>query len=364
MKNRILVFCLFIFFATSYTQAQEEVKAIFVGNNQGGTVSIIDSRSLEIVKTIDIIPDRNEKHKQSITNKYINRILGPKYVDDIDILPDGKRMVNSRPFFSDVALFDLNSGEMIWKLKLKHRPDHQVMTKDGKSLFVSLLAAKKGVKIDLEKKEVAGYYKTGSRPHSIVLNEDDSKLYNGSLKGNDIVIIDTKTLDELDRLPFPAGVRPFKLSPDESTIYAQLSYCHCLVEYKVSEKKVVRQIDLPIPEEVKGIELKDYPFQAAHHGIGLSKNGKYISLAGTISNYVGIYTFPELEKVKVLETGIEPSWITDSFEGDIFFVSARKSNKVYAYSYSQQMLIKEFELGDYPQRMVRGTWKRDSSLER
>jgi len=359
MRYKIILTFLLLPVLSPLLWAQSKVEALFVGNNKGGTVSIIDTRELEIIETLDIAPDRNEQHKQSLINRYVNRKLGPKYVDDIDILPDGKTMVISRPFFSDIAAFDLNSGRMIWKIKLKYRPDHQVMTSDGKYLFVSLLTATKGVKIDLDKQEILGYYKTGRRPHSIVLNEDESKLYNGSLKGNDMVIIDTESLEELDRLPFPAGVRPFKISKDETSIFAQQSFCHCLIEYSVSEKKVLRQIDLPIPDFVKDIPLDEYPFEAAHHGIGLAKNGKYISLAGTVSNYVAIYSFPELEEVKILQTGKEPSWITDSFEGDLFFVSARKSDKVYAYSYSQQMLIKEFEVGDYPQRMARGIWLRE-----
>lgn len=359
MKRRIIFFTLFLTFLASDLGAQVEVKALFIGNNKGGTVSIIDTRKLEIIETLDIAPDRNEKHKQSFINRYVNRKLGPKYVDDIDILPDGKTLVISRPFFSDIAAFDLNSKKMIWKLKLKYRPDHQVMTKDGKYLFVSLLTAKKGVKIDLENQEIMGYYKTGIRPHSIVLNKDESKLYNGSLKGNDMVVIDSKSLEELDRLPFPAGVRPFKLSKDETSIYAQQSFCHCLIEYSISEKKVLRQIDLPIADFAKDLPLEEYPFEAAHHGIGLAKNGSYISLAATVSNYVAIYTFPELEEVKILETGKEPSWITDGFQGDLFFVSARKSDKVYAYSYSQRILIKEFEVGDYPQRMTKGIWLRE-----
>ena len=336
--------------------AQKATQAIFVGNNRGGTVSVIHAKTYEVLKTIDVAPDRNEKVKQTIINNYVNRKLGPKYVDDLDILPDGETMVVSRPFFMDIAAFNLNSGQLLWKIPLKKRPDHQVMTKDGKYLFVSLLTSSKGVKIDLENQKILGFYKTGRRPHSIVLNASETKVFNGSLEGNDIVVIDAKTLEELDKLEFPQGVRPFKLTADETSIYAQLSFCHCIIEYDVQQQKVKRQIDLPIPDFVKAIPLKDYPFDAAHHGIGISTDQSFIAIAGTVPNYVAFLSFPDLELITTLDAGKEPSWITNGFDGDTFFVSARKSNKVFVYSYSKQTLIKTIEVGDYPQRMARGTW--------
>lgn len=54
-------------------------------------------------------------------------------------------------------------------------------------------------------------------------------------------------------------------------LFAQHSFCHCLIEYSISEKKVLRQIDLVVPDFVENIPLEEYPFEAAHHGIGLAK---------------------------------------------------------------------------------------------
>ncbi len=342
--------------STKFLVCQDNIDAIFVGNNKGGTVSIINTKNLIVEKTIDIAPERNAKIKQTFKNKIVNKKIGRKYVDDIDILPDGTTMVVSRPYFMDIAAFDLNSGQQIWKILLKKRPDHQVMTKDGKYLYVSLLVSKKGVKIDLENQKILSYYKTGKRPHSIVLNEDETTLYNGSLKGNDIVLIDTRSLERKDHLPFPAGVRPFKISDDEKSIYAQLSYCHCIVEYSIEKKEIIRKIELPVPEFVEDIPLKNYPFEAAHHGIGIDKTKNFMSIAGTVSNYIALLSFPELNFVKKFNVGIEPSWITNGFNDEQFFVSSRGTDSVFVFSYKTQELIKEIKVGKYPQRMTKGTW--------
>lgn len=359
MKTLILFLCSSFLSIQIFAQSNP-VEVILVGNNKGGTVSVIDANTYETLSTIDIAPDKEaqKKKRQSFINRYVNRKLGYKYVDDLDVLPDGKTMVISRPCFADIAAFDLNTHELLWTLPLKKRPDHQVMTKDGKYLFVSLLLNKKSYKIDLEKREVVGSYKTGRRPHSIVLNEDESLIYNGSLKGNDIVVVDTRTLEQKNHLPFSAGVRPFKITSDQEYIYSQLSYFHGLVKYDVAKKQVVKTLELPVPDIAKDIKLKNYPFEAAHHGIGLSKDGQWMSLAGTISNYVAFVKLDDLEFVKTLDAGIEPSWITDGFDGDTFFVSARKTNEVYVFSYSQQKLLKVIKVGTYPQRMTSAIWQR------
>ena len=84
-----------------------------------------------------------------------------------------------------------------------------------------------------------------------------------------------------------------------------------------------------------------------------------MSIAATVSNYVAILSFPDLKLLKQFEVGIEPSWITDGFDGDTFFVSSRGSDSVFVFSYSCQELIKEIPVGEYPQRMTRGIWWKD-----
>ena len=301
-------FQFFLFAQAQNTQPSESnaIQAVFVGNNKAGTVSVIEANTFTLLSTIDVIPDIEKQlsKRQKWLNRYVNKKLGPKYVDDLDILPDGETMVISRPYFADIAAFDLNTKELLWTIPLKQRPDHQVMTKDGKYLFVSMLVNKKGLKIDLEKQKIIGSYKTGRRPHSIVLNKDETLVYNGSLKGNDIVVVDTRSLKRVDKLSFPQGVRPFKLADDEKSLYAQLSYFHGIVHYDLEKQTIVKKVELPVPEFVEQIPRKEYPFEAAHHGIGISKDRKYMSVAGTISNYVAFLSFSELKLIKTLEAGI------------------------------------------------------------
>lgn len=51
-----------------------------------------------------------------------------------------------------------------------------------------------------------------------------------------ITVADVDTLEVLDRLVFDRGVRPWVMTDDERTIYAQLSFLHGFVEYDFAER--------------------------------------------------------------------------------------------------------------------------------
>ncbi|MEM1123101.1 MAG: hypothetical protein AAGJ18_21845 [Bacteroidota bacterium] len=344
------------------TTTSEGIPAILVGNNKGGTVSIINAETLEVIDSIDCKPDWEEYSKNPVSpeNQYLNKLLGIKYVDDLDVMPDGNTLLISRPVFNDVAAFDLTTKELLWNVDLGMRPDHQVMTKDGKFLFVSMLANSQGLKVDLEKREVVGNYRTGEGPHSIVLNHDESLLYSASLTDPMTMVVDPVTLETKDSLIFSEGVRPFKITDDNKRIITQLSYYHGLVEYDIEQKQMIREIKLPIPDFVRELPKENYPFMAAHHGISIAPKRNFISSVGTVSNYVAILSYPDMELLKTLDAGVQPSWATNGFDDDTFFVSARGNNMVYAYSYSKQELLKEIPVGKYPQRMTRAVLKEKS----
>lgn len=71
---------------------------------------------------------------------------------------------------------------------------------------------------------------------------------------------------------------------------------------------------------------------------------------------VSVINADTLEVLQVFETGIEPSWITNGFDSDTFFVSARGTDNVFVFSYGQQELLEKIEVGDFPQTMAKGTW--------
>ena len=71
-------------------------------------------------------------------------------------------------------------------------------------------------------------------------------------------------------------IRPWQFTPDEKGLYAQLSNEHAVVAYDLAARKVVRRLDLPVKP---GVTVADWDFEAPHHGLALTDDGRTLCLA-------------------------------------------------------------------------------------
>jgi YVTN family beta-propeller protein len=99
------------------------------------------------------------------------------------------------------------------------------------------------------------------------------------------------------------------------------------------------------------MQPKDYPNQAAHHGIALSADGRYICDAATISNYVALVERPALSTAAIIPVGDQPGEAETSLDGRYCFVTDRgpASNAVSVISYAKRKEIARVPVGKHPQ---------------
>ena len=83
----------------------------------------------------------------------------------------------------------------------------------------------------------------------------------------------------------------------------------------------------------------------------LTPDDKHLCVAATVEGYLGILSVPELELLKTIPVGEEPSWVITSLDGKYCYVSARKSDTVSIISIAGRREVKRLPVGDYPQRM-------------
>ena len=107
-----------------------------------------------------------------------------------------------------------------------------------------------------------------------------------------LTIADVGTLQILDRIRFDNGIRPWEFTPDEKGLYAQLSNEHAVVAYNLAARKVVKRLDLPVKP---GVTAADWDFEAPHHGLALTPDGRTLCLAGRASDYAALVRAPDLD---------------------------------------------------------------------
>jgi 6-phosphogluconolactonase (cycloisomerase 2 family) len=345
---------------------------VFVANAEGGTVTVVDARRLRVLKEINVLPDGEEASpeedpQQSIFGqRLVEAAGGENFVQDQDVSPDGRILYVSRGHRGDVAAFRLRSGRMLWKTPVEGvRADHLELTEHGRRLYVSDLTENVVHRIRAKDGAIRGSFPTGDWPHDNHLTHDGRLLYNGSL-GNILVpeearaqrsesyrltVADPQSLEVRRTYEFERGIRPFVFSPNERRIYMQLSMFHGLVEFDLERGEIRRRLELPIDE---GVTEEDFDFEAPHHGLDISADGKTLCAAGRASDYVALVSRRRMRAKEIIDVADAPGWATTGPGGHRCYVTNTRADTLSVISYRKQRELARLKVGDAPKHVETG----------
>ena len=385
-------------------KAPATTPVVFAGNNWDGTADVLrftppsksKPASFKRIARLNIIPDRDQRMQEILTNPQrlayflaIRQAIGEghdQFVDDMYSTNDGTHLIVSRPSFADVVSIDLATGQIAWRFKVDgQRSDHMGLSPDGKYVAVSASTGNVVHVLDTATGQEAWRFPSGDSPHENTYSRDGSRIFHASIglvytpadqpqfdttKGDRrFEIVDTnthqviKTLNmgqKLAEAGYPnmsAAVRPMALSPDERSVYFQVSFFHGFVEYDFAQDRVTRVANLPnlVPE----MPREQYVLDSAHHGIAMNGAGTKLCVAGTMDDYAAIVSRSTFD-YRLIQAGEKPYWSTNSRDGNYCFVSWSGTDSLSAISYGSESEVARIQVGDHPQRVrngvVRTSW--------
>jgi len=364
-------------------------EVLYVGNNWDGTAHIVDPVTFKTLGRLNIVPDRKRREFEVFTNPVrtgfflgIRELVGEghdQYVDDLFSSHDGRLLYVSRPSFADVVAIDLRTRKIVWRIPVAgQRADHMAISPDGRHLAVSASTERKVHIINTHLGKLVGEFPSGDQPHENNFSADGKLIFHASIgtvytpadnpaadasKGERVFqIVDAKTfkvlkkidmgekLAEFGRPEMSSAVRPMALSPDEKTLYFQVSFFHGFVEYDLERDKVTRLANLPLSAEAKRTPREGYLLDSAHHGLTMNPQGTKLCAAGTMSDYAAIVNRRTFG-YRIAAEGKKPYWSTNSGDGRYCFISFSGDDAVGVVSYASEKEVARFGVGDHPQRM-------------
>jgi DNA-binding beta-propeller fold protein YncE len=371
--------------------------AVFVGNNWEGTVDVLAPGSFRRLGRINMIPDQEQRMAEIATNPErlayflaIREAIGEgndQLVDDMFTSNDGRLLIASRPSYADVVAIDLATGDIAWRFPVAgQRSDHMAISPDGRKVVVSASTANLAHVIRVRDGAELGTFPSGGSPHENTFVDGGRKIIHASIglvytptdqepmdqaKGERVLqVVDARTykvlrrydlrkaLDEAGLEGLSTAVRPMTLSPDEKTVYFQVSFFHGFLEMDLRTGTIQRVKRLP--NLVEDTPREQYLLDSAHHGIAMNHRGTKLCVAGTMSDYATVVDRRTYRRGPLLrKKDGKPYWVTPSRSGRHCYISWSGTDEVAKISYRTGRVVDERRVGDHPQRIRNGFVARD-----
>jgi hypothetical protein len=262
-----------------------------------------------------------------------------------------------------------------------HRSDHMAISPDGRRLVVSASTGNVVHVLRVRDGKELGSFPSGGSPHENVFVDGGRRILHASIgtvytpldrpaldatKGERVLqVVDAETFEVRRRYDLRAAldrrgleqlstaVRPMTLSPEEDTIWFQVSFFHGFLEMDRRTGRVRRVKRLP--DLVPDVPREQYLLDSAHHGIAMNPRGTRLCVAGTMSDYATVVDESTYRRGPLLrKPDGKPYWVTSSADGRHCYISWSGTDEIAKISYRTRRVVDEQSVGDHPQRIRNG----------
>jgi YVTN family beta-propeller protein len=289
------------------------------------------------------------------TNTVVGEIKGIEVNHGAAAAPDGSKFYITNEADATLDVADAKTLKVIKKIPLTNHPNNVAVSKDGKRVYVAIVAGAGAVDvIDAATLTRAKSIRTEGGIHNTYVTPDGKFVVAGSIPGKKIIVIDQKTEEVLWSVPTDEGVRPmaFDTNPDGSTkrIFVQLSGFNGFITVDFATHKIVDKINLPeLPRAEKTTEgLQGAPA----HGLAVTPDGKTLAVLSKMNSKVYFFTLPELKQVGETKVGHHPDWLTFAPDGKRVYVANAGSDSVSVVDVDARKELLQIPVGQVPKRNI------------
>jgi YVTN family beta-propeller protein len=306
---------------------------VYVTNERGGDVSVIDASADEIVSTIPVgkrprgvllsrdgrriyvalsgspiggpnvrdedLPPADKKADgigvvDVVTGKFVGKIVSGSDPELFSLSDDGRYMYVANEDVGEASVVDVAAGKIVKTLKVGYEPEGVATSPDGRWVYVTGESSNTVHVVDTRTNEIAAVIQTPGRPRAAAFLPDSSKAYVTCETGNSVAVVDVAAAKVVKEIKPPGeNVRPMGVvvSPDARRVYVTTGRGKSVVVIDTAEDEV----EAVIPD------VGDRPW-----GIGVTPDGRKLYTANGPSNDVSVIDTGSLKVVKRIQAGQSP----------------------------------------------------------
>lgn len=303
--------------AMFWRAATAQAETIYVTNEKSNTVSVIDGKSMDVIKTVPVgqrprglvmshdnktlficASDSDEIEALDVGTYRVSSVAGTPDPERVDISPDGKLLFASNENDNMVSIIDIQSHSVRDQVPVGVEPEGMGVSPDGKVVVNTSETTNMAHFIDIAQHKVVANILVGARPRVAVWTNDGTQVWVSSEIGGTVSVIDAAKLAVIKTIAFavPAldqeAIQPegIAFTPDRKLAFVALG--------PANRVAVV---------DARTYEVKDYILVGQRvWGITLNPAGTRLYAANGLSNDLTAIDVASLEAVKTVSVGEEP----------------------------------------------------------
>jgi len=295
---------------------------VFVTNEISGDITVIDSGTDEVVRTIPV-GSRPRGIRVSPDGGTVSVALSgytPEILTEADV----------------IVSVDVASGEIIRRYDAGTDPETFDLSPDGRTLFISNEDAGTATVVDVETGEIQATLSVGVEPEGVAASPDGRWVYVTAESSNTVAVIDARTRTVVHAFMVDARPRSAAFSPDSRRAYVTNEIGGVLSVVDVEGgHQVIHTIDLA------GGESKPV-------GVVVSPDGHRIYVANGHAHSVSVIDAATLEEIEQIPVGRRPWGIAITPSGDKLYTANGLSNDVTVIDTRTGDVLSTIRVGNKP----------------
>jgi|SRR5690348_130373 len=304
---------------------------LYVGNSIADNITVIDLNSLKVVGDIHVGP----------------------HVHGMAVQADGARLFSTSESDNTLRIFDTSTDKLISEIKLTGRPNQCAVTPDGKYVAIPI-RDKDSVDIVAVAQQKVVKTLPVKAPHNAFNAGSNRCIFVSSMGDRAIKEIDLDSMDYSASIPTDGVPRPYVITRDGRTMYVAESDLHGFVVVDISERKLVRRVEMPA-EHPTPHEHPGEPINTLTHGLALSPDEKELWVTSLLDDAMYVYDVGSQKIVGHVPVGSGPNWVAFSPDGKYVCVSNAADDNVSIIDVKARREVARVKVGRVPKRLVAAT---------